>query len=65
MMIFGIPVWVYFCIVFIFVSGFMAFRAMRAEQKVEQQFIEREGRVYLKRMYEEKEKRNKGARDVG
>nr|WP_163531378.1 sporulation YhaL family protein [Halobacillus ihumii] len=64
-MIFGIPVWVYFCIVFIFVSGFMAFRAMRAEQKVEQQFIEREGRVYLKRMYEEKEKRNKGARDVG
>ncbi|WP_425432132.1 sporulation YhaL family protein [Halobacillus hunanensis] len=65
MMIFGIPIWVYFCIVFIFVSGFMAFRAMRAEQRVEQQFIEREGRVYLKRMYEEKEKRNKGARDVG
>nr|WP_079529324.1 sporulation YhaL family protein [Halobacillus hunanensis] len=64
-MIFGIPIWVYFCIVFIFVSGFMAFRAMRAEQRVEQQFIEREGRVYLKRMYEEKEKRNKGARDVG
>ncbi|MFD2924348.1 sporulation YhaL family protein [Halobacillus naozhouensis] len=65
MMIFGIPIWVYFCIVFIFVSGFMAFRAMRAEQKVEQQFIEREGRVYLARMYEEKEKRNKGAKDVG
>ncbi|WFT76915.1 sporulation YhaL family protein [Halobacillus naozhouensis] len=64
-MIFGIPIWVYFCIVFIFVSGFMAFRAMRAEQKVEQQFIEREGRVYLARMYEEKEKRNKGAKDVG
>ncbi|UOQ92757.1 sporulation YhaL family protein [Halobacillus shinanisalinarum] len=63
-MIFGIPIWVFFCIVFIFISGYMAFRAMRAEQKIEQQFIEREGRVYLARMNEEKEKREKKARDV-
>ncbi|UOR13213.1 sporulation YhaL family protein [Halobacillus amylolyticus] len=63
-MIFGIPIWVLFCTVFIFISGYMAFRAMRAEQKIEQQFIEREGRVYLARMNEEKEKRGKKARDV-
>ncbi|MCP3026759.1 sporulation YhaL family protein [Halobacillus sp. A5] len=55
----GLPVWVFFCIIFIFLSGFMAYRAMKAEQKVEQQFIEKEGRVYLTRMEEEKEKRNK------
>ncbi|MFC7063522.1 sporulation YhaL family protein [Halobacillus seohaensis] len=58
-MILGLPVWVFFCIIFIFVSGLMAFRAMRTEQKIEQQFIEKEGRVYLSRMKEEKVKRDK------
>ncbi|QAS51705.1 sporulation YhaL family protein [Halobacillus litoralis] len=58
-MIFGLPVWVFFCIVFIFVSGYMAIRAMRAEHHLEQEFIEREGQVYLKRMEEEKELRGK------
>lgn len=58
-MLFGIPIWVFFCIVFIFISGYMAIRAMRAEQHLEQQFIEREGQVYLKRMEKEKERRGK------
>ncbi|MGP4061952.1 sporulation YhaL family protein [Halobacillus sp. H74] len=58
-MIFGLPVWVFFCIVFIFVSGYMAIRAMRAEHHLEQEFIEREGQVYLKRMEKEKELRGK------
>ncbi|MFG6149536.1 sporulation YhaL family protein [Halobacillus sp. B23F22_1] len=58
-MILGLPVWVFLCIIFIFLSGYMAYRAMKAEQKVEQQFIEKEGRVYLSRMEEEREKRSK------
>ncbi|UOQ43514.1 sporulation YhaL family protein [Halobacillus salinarum] len=58
-MMFGIPIWVFFCIIFIFISGYMAFRAFRAEHKMEQHYIEREGQVYLKRMEEEKEKREK------
>lgn len=52
---FGIPIWVYGTIVLIFLCGYMAFRAMRAEQKLEQQFIEEEGSIYIKRMEEERE----------
>lgn len=37
----------------------MAIRAMRAEHHLEQQFIEQEGQVYLKRMEREKERRGK------
>lgn len=58
-MLFGIPIWVFFCIVFIFVSGYMAIRAMRAEHQVEQHFIEKEGQIYLKRMEKERERREK------
>lgn len=37
----------------------MAIRAMRAEHHLEQEHIEREGQVYLKRMEQEKERRGK------
>ncbi|RDY72084.1 MULTISPECIES: sporulation YhaL family protein [Halobacillus] len=58
-MIFGLPIWVFLCIVFIFISGYMAIRAMRAEHNLEQEYIEREGQVYLKRIEKEKERRGK------
>lgn len=35
----------------------MSFRAMRAERKLEQQFIEREGSVFIERMEEERKRR--------
>lgn len=54
-MIASIPWWVILLIVFIFISAYMAFRAMRAERKLEQQFIEKEGRVYIERMEAERE----------
>ncbi|MEN1970270.1 sporulation YhaL family protein [Lentibacillus sp. N15] len=53
-MIAGVPWWVFMMILFIFLSGYMAFRAMRAEKKLEHQFIEREGNVYIERMREER-----------
>ncbi|WP_010529862.1 sporulation YhaL family protein [Lentibacillus jeotgali] len=53
-MILGVPWWVFMMILFIFVSGFMAFRAMRAEQRLEQQYIEQEGRIYIDRIEEER-----------
>ena len=56
-MIFGVPWWVFILILLIFLSGFMAFRAMRAEKMLEQQFIEREGEIYIERMNEEKKRR--------
>ncbi|WLR47628.1 sporulation YhaL family protein [Halobacillus litoralis] len=60
-MLFGLPIWVFLCIVFIFISGYMAIRAMRAEHNLEQEYIEREGQVYLKRIEKEKERRGKSA----
>lgn len=53
----GVPWWVFMIIIFIFLSGYMAFRAMRAERKLEQQFIEKEGNVYMERMEEERKQK--------
>ncbi len=53
-MIVGVPWWVFMMIIFIFLSGYMAFRAMRAEKQLEHQFIEREGKIYMERMEEER-----------
>lgn len=58
-MVFNMPWWVLLMILFIVFSGYMAFRAERAERKLEQQFIEREGEVYIKRMEEERAKRQR------
>lgn len=62
-MILGVPWWVFMMILFIFLSGLMAFRAMRAEQRLEEQYIEQEGRIYIDRMEEERrEKQNRKQR---
>lgn len=60
MMILGIPWWVFLMILFIFFSGYMSFRAMQAEQKLEQQFIEKEGEVYIERMKAEQARKRQG-----
>lgn len=49
-MIIGIPWWALLMIVFIFFSGYMAFRAMRAEHELEQRYIESEGQIYIDRI---------------
>lgn len=36
----------------------MAFRAMRAERRLEQQFIEQEGKKYMERMERERQQRD-------
>ncbi|MBC5636621.1 MULTISPECIES: sporulation YhaL family protein [Ornithinibacillus] len=63
-MIFGMPWWVFMVILFIFFSGYMAFRAMRAERALEKQYIEREGQVYMKRIEEEREQRRQEQKEV-
>jgi len=55
--ILGVPWWVFITILLIFLSGFMAFRAIRAEQKLERKFIEEEGNKYMERI--EIERRNR------
>jgi hypothetical protein len=57
--IFGMPWWIFMIILFIFFSGYMAFRAMRAERELEQHYIEQEGKVYMQRIEDEREERHK------
>ena len=59
-MIAGIQWWIYIMILFIFLSGYMAFRAIRAERKIENQYIEHEGKIYMDRMKAEKEQKMGG-----
>ncbi len=44
-------------ILFICFSGYMSFRAMQAERKLEQQFIEREGQIFMERIEQDRAKR--------
>lgn len=54
----SVPWWVYMLIGFIFFSGYMAFRAMKAEYELEQQYIEKEGEVYIERIKQARERKN-------
>lgn len=58
-MIAGLPWWIYILIFFIFLSGYMALKAMRAERALEQQYIEREGKIYIDRMEAERENKQR------
>lgn len=60
-MVLGLPWWIYVVIAFMFFSGYMAFRAMRAEKMLEQQFIEREGEIYMHRMEEERKRKQQSS----
>ncbi|AVQ98578.1 SigE-dependent sporulation protein [Oceanobacillus picturae] len=53
-MILGVPWWVFMLVILIFLSGYMAMRAMLAERRLEQQFIEKEGKVYMDRLEAER-----------
>nr|WP_180968119.1 sporulation YhaL family protein [Cytobacillus massiliigabonensis] len=52
-----IPIWVYFVVVGILISAYMAFRTGTEERKLEDESIELEGRVYMERIQKEKEAR--------
>ncbi|MDY0407812.1 sporulation YhaL family protein [Virgibacillus soli] len=58
MVLFGLPWWVLLIILLIFTTGYMAFRAMRAERELEQQYIEREGKIFLERIEAERQKKS-------
>lgn len=52
-----IPWWTLVVILIICFSGVMAFRAMQAERKLEQHYIESEGQVYMERLKQERTRR--------
>ncbi|HEO8421493.1 sporulation YhaL family protein [Niallia sp. FSL W8-0635] len=54
----GIPLWVILVLGGIAISAFMAVKTGREDRAVENEIIEREGEVYMKRLEEEKKRKN-------
>ncbi|MFB9761079.1 sporulation YhaL family protein [Ectobacillus funiculus] len=52
-----LPWWVYVVIIGIIVSGYMVLYTSKKEQDLDQEFIEREGNMYMQRIKEERERR--------
>ena len=52
-----LPWWVYVVIIGIIVSGYMVLYTSKKEQDIDQEFIEREGNMYMQRIKEERERR--------
>ncbi len=50
--------WFKIVIVGIVLSGYMVLYTSKKEQEMDNEFIEKEGEVYMKRLEEEREKRN-------
>ncbi|MEH6890558.1 sporulation YhaL family protein [Bacillus sp. JJ864] len=53
-----LPWWIYLIIIGIVVSGYMVLYTSKKEQEMDNEFIEKEGEVYMKRLAEERERRN-------
>ncbi len=53
-----LPWWIYLVIIGIIVSGYMVLYTSKKEQDMDNEFIEKEGEVYMKRLEEERERRN-------
>ncbi|MFD3447261.1 sporulation YhaL family protein [Microbacteriaceae bacterium 4G12] len=58
-----LPWWIYAVILGIVVSGYMVLYTSKKEKEIDNEFIEREGNVYLERIQAEKEKRAKEDND--
>jgi Na+/glutamate symporter len=59
----AIPIWVYVVVFGIFISAIMAIKTGREERKLENNSIEREGEIYMKRLETEKERRGEQRAD--
>ncbi len=51
------PWWVYFVLAAIIFSGYMSVKYTIEDRRLEQDWIEKEGHVYMERLEEEKQKR--------
>jgi hypothetical protein len=52
-----LPIWMYFVVAGIFASAFMTIKSAKEEKQVEDDWIQKEGEVYITRMEDEKERR--------
>ncbi len=54
----GIPLWIIFVLGGIAISAFMAVKTGKEDRATENEIIEQEGEVYMKRLEEEKKRRS-------
>ncbi|MEI4831626.1 sporulation YhaL family protein [Bacillus sp. FJAT-53711] len=52
-----LPWWIYLIIIGIVVSGYMVLYTSKKEQEIDNEFIEKEGEIYMRRLAEERERR--------
>ncbi|MGG0186589.1 sporulation YhaL family protein [Bacillus rhizoplanae] len=53
-----LPWWIYLIIIGIVVSGYMVLYTSKKEQEMDNEFIEKEGEIYMRRLAEERERRH-------
>ena len=53
-----LPWWIYLIIIGIVVSGYMVLYTSKKEQEIDNEFIEKEGEIYMKRLADERERRH-------
>ncbi len=59
-----VPFWVWLVVAGIIFSGYMTIYTNRKEKEREMKEIEQEGQIYIKRMEEEKKRRQQLSRDA-
>ena len=60
-----IPFWMYFVVMGIMISGYMVVKTGKDEKKIEDEIIEREGEVYMKRLEQEREEKKTEEKSMG
>lgn len=60
-----IPFWIYFVVMGIFLSAYMVVRTGKEEKLMEDEIIEREGDVYMKRLEQEREGKKESEKSLG
>jgi len=60
-----ITFWMYFVVTGIIISAFMVFKTGREERRIEEEIIEREGEVFMKRLEQEREEKKTTEKSMG
>ena len=60
-----IPFWIYFVVMGIISSAYMVVRTGKEEKLIEEEIIEREGDIYMKRLEQEREGKRESEKSLG
>ena len=60
-----IPFWIYFVVLGILISAYMVVRTGKEEKLIEEEIIEREGDIYMKRLEQEREGKEESEKSLG